>query len=858
MVSTFPMQSYYRAAPLTVDTHHAQKYFEDEDNSVLDDNILDQNAIDSGLELSPPMADSRRDSFIGGPPLFSPKTEDWQSVDMQSVPSNNPFVDQHSNNPFMRLDQNQPAYGPHVGNWALSNGSGSCTPLQHYDGLPSEFDSGASVFQRPMPGQTPFSNPGNMFSSLSSSGQSIPTSPQKDWMGAAQPMKKMRPGSPTIRSHNDLRRGDGIRKKNARFDIPAERNLSNIDHLISQSTDDQEIKELKQQKRLLRNRQAALDSRQRKKQHTERLEDEKKHFTAIIGDLEDEVSDLRLKMEQLLADKQSYADYIETLNLEKEEMIRVHTIETGELRKKVGVLTDHVQRLETNAAPSGVPGSNGFPGAYDDMNDMTMGGAWDTSSFLHEYPVEPEVKQEMAIVPVKKTENNPFVADAEKPAGQGGLLFMLFLVGAFVLSSRSTPSIPRVSEDVRAASATLLDNVLKDAGVGSQSASMQAMAPQPSGAANWGHPAAMPMNDMAMEGVAPSMLAELGDALTQPSQEQTNEQIFSLSAAQYNGVNSQDFLQNAPERSTSQGRRNLADALAAMRGANKQNGAADVYTRSLLWDQIPNDVQSAAVRRRYSTGSSPASLYSEGNAFWCMGWERMDVFEGGITAVDNGGNGYGGDDGTEWMMETDALGSGDDDMGNDYEGTNPRFKPNRVLLEMVDHTDDIRDPLTLLPVPSHPSIRGHSVKQNPVIGNTPLRRRLSRLNGWREGNTTSRRATSLDLPWPRDTPLGPACPSLLHGGAWHSSKVSFVKHQQGVGEKAASRWNQQDETILSVQTRHPPHAVFELRVGESSAPAGGYACVSHVAGIILKPGWEPDEVLDEYPARLGCTITHVA
>jgi hypothetical protein len=69
--------------------------------------------------------------------------------------------------------------------------------------------------------------------------------------------KKMRPNSPAIRSHNDMRRGDGIRKKNARFDIPAERNLSNIDQLIAQSTDEQEIKELKQQKRLLRNRQAA-------------------------------------------------------------------------------------------------------------------------------------------------------------------------------------------------------------------------------------------------------------------------------------------------------------------------------------------------------------------------------------------------------------------------------------------------------------------------------------------------------------------------------------------------------------------------------------------------------------------------
>ncbi|KAK7425625.1 hypothetical protein QQZ08_007841 [Neonectria magnoliae] len=589
MASTFPMQPFYRNAPLTVDTTHAQKLFEEEDNSVLDDNILDYSGIDSGLELSPPMADSRRESFATGPPLFSPKTEDWQSVDMQSVPSNNPFMDQHSNNPFIRLDQSQPnAYAAPASNWSL--GSGSCTPLQPFDNVTAEYDTGASIFQRPMQGQTPFSNPGNMFSALPGGNQSIPASPHKDWMTPNQQQaianKKMRPSSPAIRSHNDMRRGDGIRKKNARFDIPAERNLSNIDQLIAQSTDEQEIKELKQQKRLLRNRQAALDSRQRKKQHTERLEDEKKQFTSIIGDMEEEMAELRAKLEQVLIEKQSYTNYIENLNIEKEEMIRSHTIETGELRKKVGVLTDHVQRLESNAVPSANPGSNAFPGAYDEMDTMGMGGAWDTSNFLNEYPVEPEVKQEMAMVPTKKTEN-AYAVDSEKPAAQGGLLFMLFLVGAFVLSSRSTPAIPRVSEDVRAASATLLDNVLKEAGVNSQSTMMQAAPPQSSGAAHWGNP----MNDIAMEGVAPSMLSDLGDALTRPTREQTNEQIFSLSAAQYNGVSSQEFLQNAPERSTtSQGRRNLADALAAMRTTDKQNPAAEVYTRSLLWDQIPNDV----------------------------------------------------------------------------------------------------------------------------------------------------------------------------------------------------------------------------------------------------------------------------
>ncbi|WQF78030.1 Putative basic-leucine zipper domain-containing protein [Colletotrichum destructivum] len=593
MVSTYQMPNYYRPTPLTVDTTQAQKYYEEEDHSILDESILDHSALDSGLEMSPPMADSRRESFAIGGSLFSPKTEDWQSVEMQSVPSNNPFIEQHTNNnPFMRLDHAQPhpsPFGPQGNAWSLSNTSGSCTPLQQFDGLPAEYDSGAPMFQRPVQGQTPFTNPTgqiNMFAPIGSGNQSIPTSPQKGWLGQAEPMaKKMRPGSPAIRSHNDMRRGDGIRKKNARFDIPAERNLSNIDNLISQSTDEQEIKELKQQKRLLRNRQAALDSRQRKKQHTERLEDEKKQFTAVLTDMEDEMAEMRKQMEQLLREKQFNQEYIESLTMEKEEMMRSHTIETGELRKKVSVLTDHVQRLE-NAAMA-APANNNFVSGYDDMDGMTMPGTWDSVNFLGEYPMEQEVKQELQVIPTKKTDNTAFPVESEKPSSQGGILFMLFLVGAFVLSSRSTPAIPRVSEDVRAEAATLLESVFKDAGINGASNTMNAVAPQPSGG-SWVDNSAVSMGDTSMGGVAPSMLGQLGDSLTQPTDEQANEQLFGLSAAQYNGVNSQDFLGSAPERSTSQGRKNLADALAAMR--NTKQSAADVYTRSLLWDQIPSEV----------------------------------------------------------------------------------------------------------------------------------------------------------------------------------------------------------------------------------------------------------------------------
>ncbi|KAI1113114.1 bZIP transcription factor [Nemania sp. NC0429] len=588
MGSTYQqMHPFFRPNPLSVDTT-AQKFFDEDDATILDDGILDRSTIDSGLEMSPHMGDSRRDSFAVAGALYSPKTEDWHSVDMQSLPSNNPFLEPHSTNPFARPDATSHAvYGSQNQPWSMGHGSGTCTPVQ-YDGLEATYDGSATLFQRPLPMQTPFSNPTGhvpLFSAVAPS-NSIPTSPQKDWMTTdfkSQSLKRPQVDGSAIRSHNEMRRGDGIRKKNARFDIPAERNLDNIDTLISQSNDDQEIKELKQQKRLLRNRQAALDSRQRKKQHTERLEEEKKHYTGLISTMEDEMSELNLKLTQLLREKEYLQNHIEDMRLEKEDMVQRHTIETGELRKKVTILTDHVQRLEHAAMPS----NNGFGNSFSDMDNMTMDGAWENMTYMEDYAMDTDVKQEVQIVHQKKPEIT-LAAEVEKPATQGGLLFMLFLVGAFVLSNRSSPTFPRVSEDMREASATLLNNILKDADVAhAPNNAIEPAPPQPSGA-TWTTTASVPMVSHAMDSVAPSMLGDLADSLTQPTEQQANEQVFSLTPAQYNGITSQDFIRSQPPP-TSHKRRNLAEALANMRPNDKQS-ASEVYTRSLLWDQIPGDV----------------------------------------------------------------------------------------------------------------------------------------------------------------------------------------------------------------------------------------------------------------------------
>lgn len=584
------MQPYFRQTALTVDTSHAHKLYEEEAN-ILDDSVLDHSALDSGLDMSPPTHDSRRESFAA---YFSPKQEDW-TVEMQSIPSNNPF-DSQSTSTFMRMDAPQAHAFSHGGaGWAVGG-----SMAQEYD------------FSRPLQPPTHFNNPPSgapLFTAAGAPG-SIPASPhQKEWVTHAHAIpKKMQPGSP-IRSHNDLRRGaDGIRKKNARFEIPADRNLSNIDQLIAMSTDEQEVKELKQQKRLLRNRQAALDSRQRKKQHTERLEDEKKQFTALINEMEEEINELKAQqkraqeyIEELQAQLQTQAqqahETFQRMSHEKDELIERHTIESGDLRKKISILTDHVQRLENAAAMSGnaQASSNGYGSTFGEIDGLSMDGSWENMGFLNDFSMEHDIKPETAVVPVKKEVTLPG-SDKSVPSY---ILPFIVLIGAWCCV-RSLPTLPQVSDDVKSASATLLEQALRSTGSGLSSAlpsmAEAASAPQPSGGNMWAEPATMSSS---------STLGELSDELVQPTQDQMNQQLFGISAAEY-GAASQDFTASdrasktgssagAPAAGStgataSQGRRNLAETLAAARASNTKHATAEVYTRSLLWDQIPPEV----------------------------------------------------------------------------------------------------------------------------------------------------------------------------------------------------------------------------------------------------------------------------
>lgn len=259
---------FYHPSPATMDSR--PPFSEEDEMSVLDDKILGS----STPELAS-ISGQRRHSYEPASDAFLHRDSVWSDFSSPvsgAISRHNSHVGhaffESAPNPFMRVDAAHPtpAYGQHA-SWPVSKDSGSCTPTGAYEQLPSEHDHGSSAGRLSAGAMGPVSvfnnvppmsfRPEMAFAPSDAAAMS----PTSGWTPALPDMAdavSRRVKSPTHRPGSPLSvRRDGIRKKNARFEIPAERTLSNIDQLISQSTNEEEIKELKQQKRLLRNRQAA-------------------------------------------------------------------------------------------------------------------------------------------------------------------------------------------------------------------------------------------------------------------------------------------------------------------------------------------------------------------------------------------------------------------------------------------------------------------------------------------------------------------------------------------------------------------------------------------------------------------------
>ena len=358
-----------------------------------------------------------------------------------------------------------------------------------------------------------------------------------------------------------------------------------------------------------------------------------------MTDLEEALSDLRIQQlewtrqrETWMAAEEQYKRYVDDLVMDKEELIRRHTVETTELRRKNAVLTEQVQKLES-LSMSTAPSSNGYSTGFEDFGNLTMdSNPWDNFSYEFNEMEPAAIKQETALVmlPKKDATQHAVINDNGGRTGKdgvtSGLLLMLLLCGAWVASqpdsSASDPSstsslIPKMPEDVRVASTAVLESICQEAGVQpavdhalERSSSVQTSynikdSPNPAGRKSTAFP---------YQGSSSSPLNTLHHRLITPSAEQHHAQAFGLSAEQYNALSADDdadgeaddddttLVNNhqAHAQSSMNGhRRNLRDVLASIRqnkaagagaGASSSSSAGEAYTRSLLWDEISPDV----------------------------------------------------------------------------------------------------------------------------------------------------------------------------------------------------------------------------------------------------------------------------
>lgn len=360
----------------------------------------------------------------------------------------------------------------------------------------------------------------------------------------------------------------------------------------------------------------SLDSRQRKKQHTERLEEEKKHYTSIITDLEEELRELRHQEAQWLHEKegwatsqQRYKEYVDTLVMEKEEMVRCHTIETGELRKKNTILMEQLQRLESTAM-STAPSSTGFSADFSDFDHLTMDSSpWDNFSIANDFSIEsdPAPGSNMAVA---AKHPKAAVKDDDKAVASGFLL-MLLLCGAWVASRGpmvSTNVLPVLPEEMRVASATVLDHIYKDAGIQLQEApctnrhSLEAATTSTSPMER-----KTTLSAFEIATLSNTPLDTMHNQLTAPNENQLRDQAFSLTPSQYNQLSSDGSYEHKHAPDFRMGR-NIQNVLAAVRTAS-EGSAADVYTRSLMWDKIPKEVVKDFARMIAESNANSQNLW---------------------------------------------------------------------------------------------------------------------------------------------------------------------------------------------------------------------------------------------------------
>jgi len=308
-------------------------------------------------------------------------------------------------------------------------------------------------------------------------------------------------------------------------------------------------------------------------------------------------------------------ELVQQAEWDKENMVNDHTKETSDLRKKIQVLTEIVDAHESSDSSRNGSTNYDFP-LNQEMSGLSVDGldmGWDDpfADFVMDGDMTPNVSKPLestlVIAPKKKIEE-----EKTDQSGTSGLLMLLLMCGAWVASKATTSmpvTIPRMPEEVRSDAAVVFDDLMKDHGVSTFQAT--GALEQVQTTTNVRHISfAMPS-----AASSTSRLSNMHNHLTKPTKRQEVESAFSLSVKQYEGLTSTDFAEppysTPPEDDASTSpshRRHLIDSLKAMREDAKGHATANVYTRSLLWERIPDDVVQQFKRMADQTSSRTASV----------------------------------------------------------------------------------------------------------------------------------------------------------------------------------------------------------------------------------------------------------
>ncbi|KAJ5371783.1 bZIP transcription factor bZIP-1 [Penicillium concentricum] len=612
MMAQYFQSEFYQQSPSTLDVTP-----EDDEMSVLDDKILDPSSEDL----------SNRRASYDAPPAYSHRDSVWSNYSNTSGQSQS---NSHSQVGHAMLNSTGasfiPVDGPQLSSypqasWSMPRtDSGSCTPTVNYDNYAANgdqsaitpFSGGAVGPVGAMPvnsmsyrGSMAFATPGSVAMSPQSS---------QGWMPAPMDMAEAEMHSrksPNYRVALPAHRGDGVRKRNSRIPISPELNLDNIDEAIRNCTDEEEKKNLKAIKRLLRNRCAALHSRQRKKKeaegHVEKIKELEatiselnariKQLDAMIEALREEIQNMQRARENLEYENRQLIDYnmqlaehIQRQDIEKDEIIITHTRETANLLKRNRHLEERIKQLEHGAKLA----QESQPGDFTSFENPMENPSWDGFSMAGP-PLQPDGiqtprSQVSQQVKVPEKSNN----GSDLPVNWNAFC-MFLLLGAFCASNSTSllgRSLPQLSEEYRAESANVLKAVLASSSgheITHQHSINHGTTTGPSPATISG----IEMAQMTSAQPLPSNLDQLHNTLVMPTEEQERDQAFSINVDQYNSLttfedHSGDFKSQKPST--------LQQAFAAMRDTTAQRTrmhsalSSGVHSRSLMWDCVPEKV----------------------------------------------------------------------------------------------------------------------------------------------------------------------------------------------------------------------------------------------------------------------------